>query len=256
MAKGVNEESSVHERVHEMESDSVNAHDFHKKIRAILEKANHPNTPQTEAETALALAFRLMQKHNISEADLAAAGRSTGNSAIEMIVINIIGPYRVRRASLFFAIAGTTNCATFRDMRSGNRDVVTQVAYGTNDDLFALQLLYTAAELLALRLIPSGDRRFRTSWWHGFTEGVSKKLTAEKRLIVRESPGAGLVLLERTERAEREMRISAPRLSSSTGSFVNDGDAYAAGKAAGSQFSAGRNGVKGFLGQLGSGRGG
>lgn len=239
-----------------MESDSTNTHDFHKKIRAILEKANHPNTPQTEAETALGLAFRLMQKHNISEADLGAAGQSRGSTTIEKITIDIVGPYRVRRASLFFVIASATNCATFRDMRAGNRDVVTQVAYGTNDDLFALQSLYTAAELLAIRVLPTGDRRFRTSWWHGFTEGVSKKLTTEQRLIVRESPGAGLVLLERTKRAEEEMRISAPRLTSSTGAFVNDGDAYAAGKAAGSQFSAGRNGVKGFLGQLGSGSGG
>ena len=32
------------------------------KVRAILERANHPNTPLAEAETALALAFRLMQK--------------------------------------------------------------------------------------------------------------------------------------------------------------------------------------------------
>ena len=255
MTKGADDGTFLQESAQEMESDSVNTHDFHKKIRAILEKANHPNTPQTEAETALGLAFRLMQKHNISEDDLA-AGTCRGSAAMEMIVVNIVGPYRVRRSSLFFVIASNTNCATFRDMRSGNHDVVTQVAYGARDDLFALQSLYTAAELLALRLLPGGDRRFRTSWWHGFSEGVSKKLAAEKRLIVRESPGAGLVLLERTERAEREMRIAAPRLSSSTGSFVNDGDAYAAGKAAGSQFSAGRNGVKGFRGQLGSGHSG
>jgi len=37
---------------------------LHAKVRAILEKANHPTTPQAEAETALALAFRLMQKYH------------------------------------------------------------------------------------------------------------------------------------------------------------------------------------------------
>ena len=35
------------------------------KVRAILERANHPNTPQAEAETALAFAFRLMQKYGL-----------------------------------------------------------------------------------------------------------------------------------------------------------------------------------------------
>ena len=40
---------------------------LHAKVRAILEKANHPTTPQAEAETALALAFRLMQKYDLDE---------------------------------------------------------------------------------------------------------------------------------------------------------------------------------------------
>ena len=43
----------------------TNRDNLHAKVRAILEKANHPNTPQAEAETALALAFRLMQKYDI-----------------------------------------------------------------------------------------------------------------------------------------------------------------------------------------------
>ena len=40
---------------------------LHAKVRAILDKANHPNTPQAEAETALAFAFRLMQKYDLDE---------------------------------------------------------------------------------------------------------------------------------------------------------------------------------------------
>ena len=35
------------------------------KVRAILERANHPNTPQAEAEAALTLAFRPMQKYGL-----------------------------------------------------------------------------------------------------------------------------------------------------------------------------------------------
>ena len=48
--------------------DLVSSRDsLHAKVRAILEKANHPTTPQAEAETALALAFRLMQKYDLDE---------------------------------------------------------------------------------------------------------------------------------------------------------------------------------------------
>ena len=63
--------------------------------------------------------------------------------------------------------------------------------------------MFTAAEMLALRTMPQGDRRWRTSWWHGFCSGIEKKLASEHRSVVRESPGSGLVLLERTERAQK-----------------------------------------------------
>ncbi|MFM7409679.1 MAG: DUF2786 domain-containing protein, partial [Actinomycetota bacterium] len=51
------------------------------KVRAILERANHPNTPQAEAETALALAYRLMQKHGLEESDVAGANNKRSPDA-------------------------------------------------------------------------------------------------------------------------------------------------------------------------------
>ncbi len=66
--------------------------------------------------------------------------------------------------------------------------------------------------MLALRLMPSGSRRFKTSWWRGFTEGIVKKLVQENRVMVKESHGAGLVLLERSERAYQAMHAFEPNL--------------------------------------------
>ena len=40
------------------------------KVRSILERANHPNTPQAEAETALSLAYRLMKKYDLDEYEI------------------------------------------------------------------------------------------------------------------------------------------------------------------------------------------
>jgi hypothetical protein len=107
---------------------------------------------------------------------------------------------------------------------------------------------------LALRSMPRGDRRWRTSWWHGFCAGVEQKLRAEHRTIVRDSPGAGLVLVERTERAQRVMRESTPHLHTSRGSWVSDRDAYGAGRVAGSTFSTPGRAMGGVRGELGSGR--
>ena len=219
------------------------------KVRAILERANHPNTPQAEAETALALAYRLMAKHGIEESDLGARGEDRITSK----TFTITGPYRVRRGTLFHILATSLSCADYRDMESGTRDAVVMVAFGTDDDLFALETLFTAADLLALRSMPRGDRRWRTSWWHGFCAGVERKLRVEHRTIVRDSPGAGLVLVERTERAQRVMRESTPHLHTSRGSWVGDRDAYGAGRAAGSTFSTPGRSVGGIRGELGRG---
>lgn len=227
------------------------------KVRAILERANHPNTPQAEAETALALAYRLMQKHGLEESDVArSADTRSPDARITSKTVTITGPYRVRRGTLFHILATSLSCADYRDMETGTRDAVVMVAFGTTDDLFALETLFTAADLLALRSMPRGDRRWRTSWWHGFCAGVEQKLRAEHRTIVRDSPGAGLVLVERTERAQRVMRESTPHLHASRGSWVSDRDAYGAGRVAGSTFSTPGRAMGGVRGELGSGRSG
>ena len=225
------------------------------KVRAILERANHPNTPQAEAETALALAYRLMQKHGLEESDVArSADTRSPDARITSKTVTITGPDRVRRGTLFHILATSLSCADYRDMETGTRDAVVMVAFGTTDDLFALETLFTAADLLALRSMPRGDRRWRTSWWHGFCAGVEQKLRAEHRTIVRDSPGAGLVLVERTERAQRVMRESTPHLHTSRGSWVSDRDAYGAGRVAGSTFSTPGRAMGGVRGELGSGR--
>lgn len=225
------------------------------KVRAILERANHPNTPQAEAETALALAYRLMQKHGLEESDVTrSADKRSPDARITSKTVTITGPYRVRRGTLFHILATSLSCADYRDMETGTRDAVVMVAFGTTDDLFALETLFTAADLLALRSMPRGDRRWRTSWWHGFCAGVEQKLRAEHRTIVRDSPGAGLVLVERTERAQRVMRESTPHLHASRGSWISDRDAYGAGRVAGSTFSTPGRAMGGVRGELGSGR--
>ncbi len=202
---------------------------LHAKVRAILEKANHPNTPQAEAETALALAYRMMAKYDLDENLVA-----TTSHAVEDIVsktFTIKGPYRVRRGTLLWNIANAVSCHAYRDMMEPNPTQVIMVAYGTANDLFTLEALYTAADLLAARSLPSGDRRFRTSWWRGYCEAIGKKLSKEYQTIVKESPGIGLVLVERAERARRVMVSSTPHLRSGASRYRSDKDAFGAANA-------------------------
>ena len=82
--------------------------------------------------------------------------------------------------------------------------------------------------------------------------GIARKLETEYRVIVKESPGVGLVLVERAERARAKMYGDVPSLRHRSFSYINDEDAYGSGKRAGSRFSTGRNGVNGQF-QIGSG---
>ena len=224
------------------------------KVRAILERANHPNTPQAEAETALSLAFRLMKKYDLDEYEIAKrAGNYAATDEIMIQTFEITGPYRVRRGSLLYTIAKVLSCHSYRDMDVPDYQTVVMVAYGTTKDLFALATLFNAAELLALRTMPYGDRCYRTSWWLGFCSGIARKLEREYRVIIKESPGVGLVLVERAERARVMMLDDVPSLQHRSHSYINDEDAYGSGRRAGSQFSSGRNGVSSQI-QLGSGR--
>ena len=231
------------------------SHDsIREKVRAILERANHPNTPQAEAETALSLAYRLMQKYELDEYEIAkSAGKHTASDEIKIKTFEITGPYRVRRGTLLYTIAKAVSCHSYRDTDVPNHQTVVMVAYGTAKDLFALETLFQAAELLALRTMPYGDRCYRTSWWIGFCSGIARKLETEYRVIVKESPGVGLVLVERAERARAKMYGDVPSLRQRASSYINDEDAYSSGRRAGSKFSTGRNGVNGQI-QIGSGR--
>jgi hypothetical protein len=68
-----------------------------------------------------------------------------------------------------------------------------------------------------------------------------KKLVQENRVMVKESHGSGLVLLERSERAFQAMHAFEPNLRRSVSYINNDEDAYSDGQVASSQFSGGRS---------------
>ena len=224
------------------------------KVRSILERANHPNTPQAEAETALTLAYRLMQKYDLDEYEIAKnAGKHATSDEIKIQTFEITGPYRVRRGTLLYTIAKALSCHSYREMDLPSHQTVAMVAYGTTKDLFALETLFNAAELLALRAIPFGDRCYRTSWWLGFCSGIARNLEREYRVIVKESAALGLVLIDRAERAHTMMLNDVPSLRHRSFSYINDEDAYGSGRRAGSQFTTGRNGVSGQH-QIGPGR--
>lgn len=218
------------------------------RIQALLSLAQHPNTPQAEAETALAMASKLMQKHGLTRADIADASTDADDTIIEK-TFYVRGPYRVRRINLLWHIGRLHSVAGYREFSEDDACVMRM--FGRDNDITAAYTLFGAADVLAARVLPKGDRSWRTSWWHGFCRGIVEALDTAKKEFITESPGAGLVLADRFKRADQEMRSVAPPLSSGRSYADSSSGAYANGRAAGRGFSTGgRSFTSGVRGEL------
>lgn len=221
---------------------------IHDKVRAILDRANHPNTPQAEAETALALAQKLIIKHGIDEASLVITDKPEDIVKDELV---IAGRYDVRRLTLAFTIAKANSVASYRSERwQDDKHVKVLVLYGTSADIFAVKTLFASADLLASRLIPKhGDRSLKTSWWHGFTSGIRQVLTKAKNDVIKESGSDGssvaLVLASKYERADKEMNANVKLRSISNRSSIRNSSAYYSGVKSGASFSLGSTRIGG-----------
>lgn len=223
---------------------------IYSKVQAILDRANHPNTPHEEAEVALAMAQKLILKHGLDEQAFA---ESSGDPlAIECERIEIRGAYAFDRLMVASTIARANSCAVYRSAtydrvevrrRSGYtgteaKKVIVLVMYGTEADLFAARTMWATADAMIARLLPQGDRRFRGSWIRGFDAGVSSALRKAKSEIIQEQGvGAGLVLADKAKRADTEMR-SKIRLRTTYRRTGADSGAYGQGRSAGSSFNA------------------
>jgi hypothetical protein len=223
------------------------------KVQAILARANHPNTPQAEAETALAMAHRLITKHNLDESALEPSAESE-DIVSDTLVIS--GAWAVRRRQVAYTIARLNSCDAYQSKRwdEHKRDGFVLHLYGTKADIFAVKTLWSAVEMLAVRTIPKGDRSFRNSWWMGFQSGVASALRKANRDVVQQvvsEGGSSLVLVDRLKRAENEMRAQVHGLrSTSSRWYARSSSGYSAGRSAGSSFSSGGVG-RGAIGALG-----
>jgi len=229
------------------------------KVRAILDRANHPNTPQAEAETALALAQRLITKYSLDESALR---DHVEDEKIVKDSIVVTGPYALRRLGVLGAVARANSCGCYRttyfdpqwsENKHGRpqreKKGYTLHIFGTEADIFSVKVLWQSVELLALRSIPKGDKSFRHSWWLGFADGIRRALSKANTQAVEESGGNALVLVNRLNRAEEEMGATV-KLRSVVTTGARRRDAYTSGQSTGASFST--NGVgRGAIGALG-----
>lgn len=134
--------------------DKSKLEDMMRKINALLARADHPNTPEAEAESARAMAERLMVKYRIDEEELMASGAldmeatRPGHTTIDVCMY--ASPYLNQYWSLAFWAATHTGCRINSLWRTSPDDSVwlQAVIVGYEADIRYATTLFTNARII------------------------------------------------------------------------------------------------------------
>ncbi|MBB3665970.1 hypothetical protein FB384_004929 [Prauserella sediminis] len=240
------------------------------RVRRLLDKAAHPNTPPAEAELAQQRAIEIAERHGIDTA-LLEDGHVTG-SDVETREIAIEPSYAQEKSMLLHVIAQTSNCrmvAYPRDWRYGkgrNRDGsrrtvfhygkgVDAKVYGFPSDLERVELLFTLLMMQAtkdmMRSMPKPGEdpgAHRRSFLFGFCDSVGARMQEMRQRAEREANAesdgrsTALVLRDRQALVEEFFQSKNPNAQARTAS-TSSRAGYQAGYAAGEQADLGQTAV-------------
>jgi hypothetical protein len=252
--------------------------DHEGRVRALLARAEHPETPAAEAQACAAKAAELMLRHAIDEAALR-AGRGDRPEPVcywEHTVAGRDGHARARSAGLTAVVrAYGGECAVRGD--GTYRQDITLLAVATRHARDALTLLLPS---LTLQMDGAGTRAAdahigtipehlfrrkadRTRWRNGYLksflvgygDAVARRIAGARGALREEGrAGAegGLVLASEDERVRAEFTARFPVLGKALGQRLR-GDGFAAGRDAGRFADIGSGTVAGSRPALGGG---
>ncbi len=243
------------------------------RVKALLARAEHPGTPEAEAQAAAAKAAELMMRHAISEAAVRAeSGQAPEPVEVARYDVPGTGGHGKARAAALSAAAIAYGCKVAVYGNDATRYRRTMLMVGTRSSLAALRVLLPSIELQMemaaraatraygkrLRVMTSwqdpGDRRTYTTAFYrdyvrGYGYGVADKIEATRGQIVDEAAGTGtaLVLAGDAARVQAEFTRQFPRLGKGRPEHHRHPGAMAAGRTAGRRADIGSH-------HLGSGR--
>lgn len=122
------------------------------KIRALLDRAEHPNTPPAEAASCRAKAEYLQREYRVAEEELIAQDATSVLPVVQVVQVCTYGsPYRQSYVDLFHYCATHAGLRTlFETDRAADRSgyVVNAKAVGYESDVRLAEALFTAARVV------------------------------------------------------------------------------------------------------------
>jgi hypothetical protein len=196
-----------------------------RRVRALLDRAEHASTPEPERELAMVRATQLMADYGIQRTMLAA--NRLGSDPIDQTTIKITDPYSFEKASLLRAVAKPLGCETVR-WRDGRR-TRSMTIVGAESDRERVNMLYTSLLLQAERgmlaevsggYYAADTRAMRAGYLAGFAERIRERLKEAERRAARDydvahagsgEPGTAIVLADRAALVDRRFAELFPK---------------------------------------------
>lgn len=218
-----------------------------RKLRALIARAEHANTPAPEAKLCREQAEKLMAKYSINAAligDL--EGNKTKPSDFKF---DIFGSYQNDRAILINGIAHIFNCQVIVHRNRWSKEVDFSI-YGFEADLDMVWTLFNSVDLQLVEQLNgmSGTVGFKKSFISGFTSEVTSRLkkfyAEEVAASTNDAPGTELVLASRKDAVEEYRNDKIGKVSKGRKRDLNDYSGYGSGIDAGSKADIGLNSNK------------
>lgn len=230
------------------------------RVRKLLAKAEAEGCTAAEQAALIDKAAELIAKYGLSAALAQRAGRSDEKVQYKMVVLP--APYAKAKANLLNAIADPLrvelvyNVSASRDRRDGGYQVT---MIGWRADLERLEALFTSLLLQSatqMSEIQPAEGRFvrdrsfggwtwsekytptqiaaaRRDWLEGYGQKVASRLREAEQGESSTTPGAALMLADRSNEVELFLRNMFPVLKSVGGRTVRNNDAFDSGYRAG-----------------------
>ncbi len=214
-------------------------------IRALLARAEHPTTPEAEAEQCRQKAFALMAKYGIEQAMVEAEAKTKDEPTDRQIVID--APWAMERVQLINRISLALGCKLIHLGPAGNGPARRVHIFGHRSDLERVELLYTSLLLqmtgsLAAQHVPYGQspRAWRRSWLLGFVSRVGGRMDEAEKGAQEEAKNettttgrsSALVLADRRTAVENRYTAAYPNARKGRRTTMRGtgyGDGWAAG---------------------------
>lgn len=218
-----------------------------KRIRDLFKLAEDPRTPQAEAENAAAMAERLMLKHSIARAQVAADDETKQEDLAEHTERFGGVTYKPNKMSMLSGIARVFGVFSFK--RNGADELVlvgTQFNIDSALRVFASVLRqgdnfsrYVTGEASRWDSRPGAqagaNKRARNAWWAGYANRIVERVDGQRRAAAEElgiegRTGTALVLMSEHKRAQAEAQTRYKITFTSARRTVSDADAYRRGQ--------------------------